>query len=108
MYEVRDCKNLSFLKLRLKKLNNLKGFKQEVFEETVRTLAAGKKLPKERKDYRLTASLKDFRECHLAPDILLVYQIDEGILVLTFVSIGNHSQLFKSQFRTSSHKWSIA
>ena len=77
------------------RVKQLKGFKPKVFAETVDCLAHGRKLPKERKDHQLTVNLRDFRECHLAPDILLVYQIDDGILVLTLVCIGNHAQLFK-------------
>jgi len=77
-----------------KRVKNLKGFKTEVFLAVVETLAAGKKLAPEFHDHKLAGNLKDFRECHLAPDILLVYQIDEGILVLTLVSVGNHAQLF--------------
>ncbi len=82
-------------KTAFKRVKQLQGFKQDVFEEVVDALSEGKKLKKERKDHQLTGNLKDFRECHLAPDILLVYQIDDGILVLTLVSVGNHSQLFK-------------
>lgn len=82
-------------KTAFKRVKQLKGFKQNVFEEVVTTLAEGKNLKKERKDHQLTGNLKAFRECHLAPDILLVYQIDDGILILTLVSVGNHSQLFK-------------
>lgn len=78
-----------------KRVKNLPGFKKEVFEKVVKTLAAGEKLSSKYKDHKLTGGLKYFRECHLAPDILLIYQIDEGILVLTLVSVGNHSQLFK-------------
>lgn len=82
-------------KTAFKRVKKLKGFKQEVFEEVVQSLAEGKKLKRERKDHQLTGNLKDFRECHLAPDILLIYQIDQGILVLTLVNVGNHSQLFR-------------
>jgi mRNA interferase YafQ len=78
-----------------KKVCELKGFKEEVFKEVVATLAEGKKLKKSHKDHQLTGKLKSFRECHLAPDILLVYEIDENILVLTLVNVGSHSQLFK-------------
>jgi mRNA interferase YafQ len=73
----------------------LKGFREKVFIEVVSELAAGRKLDKKYKDHSLTGNLKTFRECHLSPDILLVYQIDDGVLILTLVSIGNHSQLFK-------------
>tara|TARA_B100000508_G_scaffold60333_2_gene47531 strand:- start:75150 stop:75431 length:282 start_codon:yes stop_codon:yes gene_type:complete len=82
-------------KTAFKRVQRLQGFKQSVFEETITTLAKGKKLKKEQKDHQLTGKLKGFRECHLAPDILLIYQIDDGILVLTLASIGNHAQLFR-------------
>ncbi len=61
----------------------------------VTDLANGKSLNKKYKDHKLTGQLKEFRECHLAPDILLIYQIDDNVLILTLVSIGNHSKLFK-------------
>lgn len=73
----------------------MKGFKKEIFVEIVQTLAAGNKLNEKYRDHKLTGNLKNFRECHLAPDILLMYQIDDGVLILTLVSIGNHAQLFK-------------
>lgn len=82
-------------KTAFKRVRRVKGFKQEVFEEVIESLAEGKKLKKERKDPQLTGNLRTFRECHLAPDILLVYQIDNGLLILTLVNVGNHSQLFK-------------
>jgi mRNA interferase YafQ len=91
-YEVVRTKRF---KTAYKRVKNLKGFKEAVFIEAVEALASGLKLKKEYKDHKLTGNLKDFRECHLAPDILLIYQIDEGILILTLVSIGNHAQLFR-------------
>jgi mRNA interferase YafQ len=91
-YEIVKTKRF---KTAFKRVKNLKGFKKDVFVDVVETLASGKKLKSKYKDHKLTGGLKDFRECHLAPDILLLYQIDEGVLVLTLVSVGNHSQLFK-------------
>lgn len=78
-----------------KRVSQLPGFKRELFITVVATLAAGEQLDATYKDHRLTGNLKGFRECHLAPDILLLYQIDNGLLILTLVSIGNHAQLFK-------------
>ena len=78
-----------------KRVRKLKGFKEDVFVEVVETLASGESLSKRHKDHKLTGNLKSFRECHLAPDILLIYQVDRGILILTLVSVGNHSQLFR-------------
>jgi mRNA interferase YafQ len=78
-----------------KRVSQLTGFKKEIFRAVVETLAEGKKLDLKYQDHRLTGNLKDFRECHLAPDILLLYQIDTGLLILTLVWVGNHAQLFK-------------
>lgn len=38
-------------------------------------LASGKPLPAQYKDHSLTGNLHDFRECHIEPDWLLMYQI---------------------------------
>jgi len=37
--------------------------------------------------------MREFRECHIKPDLLLVYRIENGVLEL--VDIGSHSELFK-------------
>ena len=78
-----------------KRVRQLKGFKQAVFERVVTTLAEGGTLEARFRDHQLTGNLQDFRECHLAPDILLLYQIDDDVLILTLVSIGSHARLFK-------------
>jgi mRNA interferase YafQ len=92
MYEIVQTRRF---KKAYRRVKNLPGFKVEVFAEVVTTLASGKKLADRYHDHKLTGNLKDFRECHLAPDILLVYQIDDRVLILTLVSIGNHAQLFR-------------
>ncbi len=92
VYEIVRTKRF---KSAYKRVKNVRGFKKEIFIEVVHTLASGNKLKEKYHDHKLTGNLKNFRECHLAPDILLMYQIDDGILVLTLVSIGNHAQLFK-------------
>lgn len=76
-------------------MKQLSGFKASRLKEAIRVLSEGDALSGNFRDHQLTGSLKDFRECHITPDILLVYQIDEGVLVLTLVNVGNHSQLFK-------------
>jgi len=78
-----------------KRVSQLACFNDETFRAVVETLAEGNKLNSKYKDHRLTGNLKDFRECHLASDILLLYQVDDGLLVLTLVSVGSHAQLFK-------------
>lgn len=78
-----------------KRVAQLMGFKHEVFEQVIATLSSGEQLEKKFKDHPLVGNMKEFRECHLAPDILLIYQIDDGALVLVLVSVGNHAQLFR-------------
>lgn len=43
----------------------------------------------------LSGNLKGVRECHITADWLLEYIKDKGILVLTLVDTGTHSDLFK-------------
>ncbi len=90
-----EIERTSRFKKAYKRVRQLPGFKEAVFIEVVDSLVLGERLADKYKDHKLTGNLKGFRECHLAPDILLIYQIDEGILVLTLVSVGNHSQLFR-------------
>jgi mRNA interferase YafQ len=85
----------SRFKKSLKRAQQLQGFKLEKIKEAISLLAEGKRLPANYKDHGLTGNMIEFRECHLAPDILLIYEIDEGVLILTLVNIGKHSQLFK-------------
>jgi len=51
-------------------------------------------MPERYRDHRLTGNLKDFRECHIEPDWLLIYQILEDRLVLSASGTGTHSDLF--------------
>ncbi len=57
-------------------------------------LANAETLPQSNNDHQLTGNLKDFRECHIEPDWLLMYQIHDDILVLTATATGTHSDLF--------------
>ena len=50
------------------------------------------KLIEKYKDHQLIGSMKEFRECHIKPDLLLIYMIEENTLKL--VDIGSHSELF--------------
>ncbi|MCM1578565.1 MAG: type II toxin-antitoxin system YafQ family toxin [Ruminococcus sp.] len=61
--------------------------------DVVETLAAGSQLPQKNRDHALTGNWKGYRECHIQPDWLLVYRIDEGRLVLVLARTGTHSDL---------------
>ena len=53
------------------------------------------KLPQKYKPHKLSGNYKDCWECHIKPDVLLIYYIDTENLVLFLVRIGSHSDLFK-------------
>ena len=56
-------------------------------------LAYGNPLPVQYKDHSLTGNLHDFRECHIEPDWLLMYQIKDT-LILSATATGSHADLF--------------
>lgn len=57
-------------------------------------LATGRPLPTQYRDHSLTGNLQDFRECHIEPDWLLMYQIFENTLILSATATGSHADLF--------------
>lgn len=57
-------------------------------------LASGEALPAKNKDHQLTGSLRDFRECHIEPDWLLLYQKQDDVLILSATATGSHADLF--------------
>nr|QGT50323.1 hypothetical protein Helico6505_1550 [uncultured Helicobacter sp.] len=46
-------------------------------------------------DHALIGNYNGYRECHIKPDLLLVYKKDKKALLLLCVRIGSHSELFK-------------
>ena len=64
-------------------------------EAVIEILHQGKSLPLAKQDHKLTGQLNDYRECHVAPDWLLIYKRHEDILVLELLSTGTHSTLFE-------------
>ncbi|PAF43617.1 type II toxin-antitoxin system YafQ family toxin [Helicobacter sp. 11S02596-1] len=46
------------------------------------------------KDHKLKGEYEGFRECHIKPDLLLIYEKCEDILILTAINVGSHSELF--------------
>lgn len=58
----------------------------------IETLFKGERLPAKHKDHKLTGFAKEYRECHIAPDWLLIYRIAGDDLILE--RMGSHSELF--------------
>jgi mRNA interferase YafQ len=68
--------------------------KEEVKRIIIR-LANNEVLDPKYKDHKLIGNYKDCKECHIKPDLLLIYRIDANILELALVGTGNHSELFR-------------
>ena len=66
----------------------------QVLDNIIRLLADGVKLPPECRDHVLSGRYAGLHECHVRPDLLLIYDLDEGVLVLTLFRTGSHSDLF--------------
>ena len=57
-------------------------------------LASGEALPAKYRDHDLSGDYRGCRECHIEPDWLLIYEIDNGLLILVLNRVGSHSELF--------------
>ena len=68
--------------------------KLNAFRQVLALLAAGEKLEEKHDDHKLKGKYKGFRECHILPDLLLIYEKDDGILLLHCIAIGTHTELF--------------
>ena len=63
----------------------------ELLDNIIRSLSRGETLPEKNKDHALTGDWVGHRECHIQPDWLLVYRIEDDVLVLTLARTGTHS-----------------
>ena len=60
--------------------------------DVIERLAKGRRLEQRYRDHALTGNWNNHRECHIKPDLLLIYKIDDDTLKL--VRLGSHSDLF--------------
>lgn len=78
---------------------DLKKFKHkqsiiDEFNEVLKKLLKRKELDLKYCDHPLVGDYVDSRECHIKPDVLLIYRIDEKAGLLILERIGSHSELF--------------
>ncbi|MDY4692959.1 type II toxin-antitoxin system YafQ family toxin [Bilifractor sp. HCP3S3_D3] len=76
------------------KLMKKRGLDLSLLDDVINTLRQGKALDEKYHDHELKGMLKGFRECHIQPDWLLIYLIENDILTLTLVDTGSHADLF--------------
>ena len=75
---------------RLKK----RGYNLELLARAIDALLSGEPLDPVYRDHALTGNMKDYRECHIQPDWLLMYRIERDRLVLVANRTGTHADLF--------------
>ena len=89
--------------LKIKFLNSFKkdykrivkrGYDIALLENVIRMLADGETLPAKYRDHALTGNYSGYRECHITPDWLLIYEVRESELILYLTRTGTHSDLF--------------
>ncbi len=71
-----------------------RGYDAALLQSVVTELAMGNPLPEKNRDHELSGNWKGHRECHILPDWLLIYRIEENVLVLSLTRTGSHSDLF--------------
>lgn len=76
------------------KLAIKRNLKIGLLEDIIAALAMGEVLPEKNKDHVLNGDWIGHRECHILPDWLLVYRVENDVLVLTLARTGTHSDLF--------------
>ena len=75
------------------KLAKKRGYRIDKLREVVRKLANGEELEAKYRDHVMIGDYIGFRECHIEPDWLLVYRIQENVLELYLFRTGTHSDL---------------
>lgn len=75
------------------KLMKKRGLDLSLLDEVIEKLQKGIPLEEKYRDHELKGEFSGFRECHIKPDWLLIYLIEENILTLTLVNTGSHTDL---------------
>lgn len=65
---------------------------QAEFVAIIATLAADRPLEPRHRDHALTGNWKDHRDCHVKPDLVLIYRKPDDE-TLQLVRLGSHSEL---------------
>ena len=86
-YEIKLSKTC---KKNLKKLST----KQKLhFLSVIEKLANNEKLEKKYQDHALKGDLVGYRDCHLEPDLILVYKKINDELIIYSLNIGSHAKI---------------
>ncbi len=90
MYEI-EVTNRFIKDLKMARKRNLDEAK---LNDVIEKLAKGEKLPEKNHDHVLVGDYRGCRECHISPDWLLIYSVEEVVKIITLIRTGSHSDLF--------------
>lgn len=76
------------------KLAMKRGLDISLLEDIIAKLALGESLPEKNRDHALSGNWNGYRECHILADWLLIYKLEDNVLILTLARTGTHSNLF--------------
>ena len=76
------------------KLAMKRGLPINELDDVIRMLVQDNPLPEKYQDHDLSGNWKGFRECHIRPTWLLIYQVVNNNLVLSLARTGSHGDLF--------------
>ena len=71
-----------------------RGLDMALLTAVIKKLAAGEELPPRNRDHALIGDYAGCRECHIQPDWLLIYEVEQEELFLYLIRTGTHSDLF--------------
>lgn len=92
----RELKETSQFKSDKKRIQRSGRHNWEKMRDVVRMLMQDQPLPERNRDHALTGDYVGTRECHVAPDWLLIYLKTGDALTgsMTLIRTGSHSELF--------------
>ena len=92
--ELLELKQTTQFKKDLRRMSK-RGVDMDLLDEVIMLLRERKPLPQKYNDHPLTGNWAGHRDCHIQPDWLLIYRIDNDALILTATRTGSHSDIFQ-------------
>ncbi len=89
---MRTIRRTSQFKRDVKRMKR-RGRDLEEFKKVIGNLAGGRELEPKYRDHMLVGGYRGTRECHIAPDWLLIYELGGSEIVL--IRTGTHTDLFE-------------
>ena len=88
--------SIDFTKQYLKdlKLARKRNLDENKLNDIIQKLINNEALPEKNKDHALKGDYVGFRECHITPDWILIYNKNFVVQIVTLVRTGSHSDLF--------------